>query len=107
MRGINDAPLGAMPHETLCQHLFISGHVQGVGFRASLESAACSLQLAGWVRNRRDGRVEALVQGPETAVLALVQWCQRGPPAARVDAVTTSARPMDPELTALHCIATA
>lgn len=96
-----------MPPETICQHLFISGHVQGVGYRASLETAARNLQLAGWVRNRHDGRVEALVQGPAAAVQALVRWCHRGPPAARVDVVATVARPVDPALTALHCVATA
>lgn len=96
-----------MQPETICQHLFVSGLVQGVGFRAALESTAGTLQLAGWVRNRRDGRVEALVQGPEAAVQALVQWCHRGPPAARVEAVTTSVLPVDPGLNALHCIATA
>lgn len=96
-----------MQPQTICQHLFISGLVQGVGFRAALENSARALQLAGWVRNRRDGRVEALVQGPEAAVQTLVQWCHHGPPAARVDAVTLAVRPVDPGLTALHCIATA
>ncbi len=95
-----------MHPETVCQHLFISGHVQGVFFRASLESTARTLHLDGWVRNRRDGRVEAVVQGPPAAVDALVQWCHQGPPAARVDAVTASARPVDPALVALHCVAT-
>ncbi|MCW5629567.1 MAG: acylphosphatase [Rhodoferax sp.] len=96
-----------MDPETVCQHLFISGHVQGVYFRASLESTARTLQLAGWVRNRRDGRVEAMVQGPAAAVESLVQWCHQGPPAARVDAVQATARPVDPTLVALHCVATA
>jgi acylphosphatase len=96
-----------MQAETICQHLFISGRVQGVGFRASLESTARGLQLAGWVRNCHDGRVEALVQGPPPAVDALVQWCHRGPPAARVDAVAAADRPVDPFLTALHCVASA
>lgn len=104
----NDAPVhGTMQTETICQHLFISGHVQGVGYRASLETTARRLQLAGWVRNRHDGRVEAVVQGPAVAVQSLVQWCHRGPPAARVDAVTTTVRPVDPALTTLHCVATA
>lgn len=96
-----------MPTETVCQHLFISGRVQGVGFRASLESVAIGLQLAGWVRNRRDGRVEALVQGPAPAVETLVRWCHRGPPAARVDAVQVSTHSIDGNLSALHCVATA
>ena len=96
-----------MDPETVCQHLFISGHVQGVYFRASLESTARTLQLAGWVRNRRDGRVEAMVQGPAAAVESLVQWCHQGPPAARADAVQATAQPVDPTLVALHCVATA
>ncbi|MCW5641701.1 MAG: acylphosphatase [Rhodoferax sp.] len=96
-----------MHPETVCQHLFISGHVQGVYFRASLESTARTLQLAGWVRNRRDGRVEAMVQGPAAAVESLVQWCHQGPPAARVDTVQATAQPVDPTLVALHCVATA
>ena len=96
-----------MSPETICQHLFISGAVQGVGFRASLETTAGRLDVAGWVRNRRDGRVEALVQGPPAAVRELVQWCHHGPPAARVDLVTTAAQSTDPRLTSLHSIPTA
>jgi acylphosphatase len=97
----------AVPTETIiCQHLFISGHVQGVGFRASLEATARGLQLAGWVRNRHDGRVEAVVQGPAHAVGSLVQWCHHGPTAARVDAVQVLPRSVDGALTALHCVAT-
>jgi acylphosphatase len=99
--------LVTMPTPSICQHLRILGVVQGVGFRASLESTARTLQLAGWVRNCRDGSVEAVVQGTEPAVEALVAWCRRGPPAARVDAVHNTARPLDPELTALHCVASA
>lgn len=96
-----------MPPETICQHLFISGRVQGVGYRIALESTARGLQVDGWVRNCRDGRVEALVQGLTPAVEALVHWCHRGPSAARVETVNASLQPVDPALTALHCIATA
>ncbi len=87
-------------------HLDITGRVQGVGFRASLLEAAAPLQLRGWVRNRRDGRVEALVQGPSEAVQALLDWCRRGPPAARVDAVIASVRPIDPALSDMRFLAT-
>lgn len=68
-------------------HLLISGRVQGVGFRDALQREAERLGLRGWVRNRRSGEVEALAQGPEDAVAALVDWARRGPPAARVEAV--------------------
>lgn len=66
-------------------HLRITGRVQGVGFRDALRQQARRLGTNGWVRNRRDGSVEALVQGPREAVEALVAWSRRGPPAARVD----------------------
>lgn len=72
------------------QRLLISGRVQGVGYRASAAGQGRGLGLRGWVRNLRDGRVEALVEGPEADVEAFVAWCRRGPPAARVDDVDRS-----------------
>ena len=74
-------------NEALCRRLRIHGVVQGVGFRYSLQREAVRLGLAGWVRNRRDGTVEALACGPAPAVDALVAWAHRGPPSARVDRV--------------------
>lgn len=71
----------------ICRHLRIHGRVQGVGYRWSLCSEAQRLGLSGWVRNRRDGTVEALVRGPAEAVDALLVWAQRGPSMARVDRV--------------------
>lgn len=65
----------------------ISGRVQGVGFRASLADEARLLGVAGWVRNRLDGTVEALVQGDAQALEALLAWAARGPRTARVDHV--------------------
>ncbi|HEV8014671.1 MAG TPA: acylphosphatase [Stellaceae bacterium] len=62
----------------------IIGEVQGVGFRAFVTRAARARGLRGWVRNRRDGSVEALLIGDEAAVVAVVAQCRRGPPMARV-----------------------
>jgi acylphosphatase len=67
----------------------IRGRVQGVGYRDAMVDAACAFGICGWVRNRGDGTVEALVQGDRDAVERLLTWCRRGPPAARVIEVVT------------------
>jgi acylphosphatase len=69
------------------RHVVIHGRVQGVGYRAFTEYVALDRGLAGWVRNRRDGAVEAVFAGPPEAVAAVIEACRRGPPGARVDAV--------------------
>jgi len=69
------------------KQLRITGRVQGVGFRYALQREALARGLAGWVRNRRDGTVEALLQGDADAVDAVIRWAHRGPPAARVERV--------------------
>ena len=66
-------------------HLFISGRVQGVGFRAFTQRNALQLQLAGWVRNLDDGRVEAVIAGPQDKVAGLLKLLERGPRGARVE----------------------
>jgi acylphosphatase len=68
----------------IARRLVIRGRVQGVGFRYAMVDAATALGVTGWVRNRRDGSVEALVQGEPVAVDAIVAWSRSGPPAARV-----------------------
>ena len=65
----------------------IRGRVQGVGYRAWVEHRAVAHNLEGWVRNIRDGSVEALFAGPEDVVTAMIAECGRGPSSARVDAV--------------------
>jgi acylphosphatase len=65
----------------------IRGRVQGVGYRAWVEHQAEARGLEGWVRNRTDGSVEALLSGPQDVVADVVASCRRGPSSARVDAV--------------------
>jgi len=67
--------------------LTITGRVQGVGYRDWAIETGQRLGLTGWVRNRRDGAVEALIVGDEGAVGRMIEACRRGPPAARVDGI--------------------
>lgn len=69
------------------RHATIRGRVQGVGYRAFVDHEARARDLEGWVRNRRDGSVEALFAGPAEIVSAMIAACRRGPSSARVDAV--------------------
>jgi acylphosphatase len=76
------------------KHLRISGRVQGVGFRMYMQQRADDLGVTGWVRNRRDGTVESVVQGTPEAVKAIIAWAHKGPPSAVVtDVKTTDAGP--------------
>ena len=72
------------------KHIRITGTVQGVGYRAAFESEALTLQLAGWVRNRADGSVEAVIAGPQLAVERMIDWSRRGPVGAHVYGVTAT-----------------
>ncbi len=71
-------------------HIVVSGRVQGVAFRAETAYEAERLGVQGWVRNLRDGRVEAVAEGERSQVEALVAWCRHGPLLARVDDVQVS-----------------
>ena len=73
------------------RHVTIRGRVQGVGYRAWVEHEARARDLEGWVRNRRDGSVEALFAGPADVVADMIAACRRGPSSARVEAVQDEA----------------
>lgn len=79
----------------LTRQIRVNGSVQGVGFRIAMRDEARRLGITGWVRNRADGSVEALVQGPPAALDAIVGWARRGPPGARVTDVQISERDAD------------
>jgi acylphosphatase len=69
------------------RRLLITGQVQGVGYRVGMKQEAARLGVNGWVRNRRDGSVEAVVAGTPEALAAMVGWAQHGPAAARVEQI--------------------
>jgi acylphosphatase len=73
--------------------VLVSGRVQGVAYRYACESVAAGHGLAGWVRNRPDGRVEAVFEGLDADVDAALAWCGQGPPAAFVESLEVSAEP--------------
>ncbi len=77
----------------MAKHLKIDGLVQGVGYRDAMCREADRLGVTGWVRNCRDGSVEAMVDGAPAALDAIIAWARRGPPAARVSNVTVSDAP--------------
>lgn len=68
-------------------HVWVSGRVQGVYFRAYAEDEAAFRMVAGWIRNAPDGRVEAVFEGSPAAVEAMIRWCHRGSPASEVTGV--------------------
>jgi acylphosphatase len=71
----------------IIRHVSVRGRVQGVGYRAFVEHHALQRGLAGWVRNRRDGSVEAVFAGPEKSVKAMIEACRFGPLPAHVDTI--------------------
>ena len=94
-----------MNGESLSLRLRIHGRVQGVSYRAWAVRQARQLGLVGWVRNRTDGSVEAVVSGPASAVREMVGRCRRGPPAAIVRSVEESAE-AGPVEAGFHQVAT-
>jgi len=68
-----------------CVHLFINGKVQGVFFRQALKVVCKKKNISGWVKNLKDGRVEAVLEGQDEAVNFVVEWCHAGSANARVD----------------------
>ena len=76
-------------------HVYVSGNVQGVFYRATTRDTARAKGVDGWVRNLNDGRVEAVFEGPDEAVREMVAWCETGSDAATVDDVTAEFE--DPE----------
>jgi len=83
--------------EMVRAHITIKGRVQGVSFRASTVETALALGVGGWVRNNPDGSVEAVLEGEETAVKRLVEWCRKGPPMARVEQLNLAWEPFKDE----------
>jgi len=76
-----------MTEDRVRAHVFVSGRVQGVAYRATTRDTARERGVDGWVRNLDDGRVEAVFEGPESAVEAMVEWCHTGSPRAEVAGV--------------------
>ncbi|MET0297066.1 MAG: acylphosphatase [Microbacterium sp.] len=71
-------------------HVAVEGEVQGVGYRYTLRMVADESGVAGWVRNRRDGSVEAELEGADDAVDGVLAWMAQGPPGSRVEAATVT-----------------
>ena len=74
-------------------HVYISGRVQGVFFRAETQRAAKGFNITGWVRNIADGRVEACFEGKDENIDKMLAWCHIGPPAAGVEEVLAEEEP--------------
>jgi acylphosphatase len=85
--------------ENVRAHVIITGRVQGVAFRADTRWTAQRLEVFGWVRNRHDGSVEAVIEGEKERVEKMLEWCRQGPAVARVDDVKLAWEPYTGEFT--------
>ncbi len=85
-------------------HLIISGGVQGIGYRAWLKRQAEKLAIVGWVKNREDGAVEAVIQGDGKNLKQLIQKAKQGPEVGWVESVTYEERPTDTGLTLFEVV---
>lgn len=85
--------------EKVRAHLIVFGRVQGVCFRSEARKAATLFGVYGWVRNKRDGTVEAMVEGLKKDVLSLIHWCKTGPPASIVEKVDVTWQDFQGEFT--------
>lgn len=83
-------PARFTPDTPVARHLHITGRVQDAFFRDSMALQADALGVCGWVRDRRDGSVEAMACGPAWALRALIEWAHQGPPNARVHRVAVT-----------------
>jgi acylphosphatase len=79
--------------DQVCRRVVVAGDVQGVFFRDTCRRMARDAGVAGWVRNRSDGRVEACFEGERTQVQRLVDWCRQGPPRAAVEHIDVHDEP--------------
>lgn len=79
-----------MPSKKAYVHIVISGLVQGVFFRHYTRKYAIQYNLTGWVKNRPDGKVEAIFEGDELNIELMIDWCRSGPPSAQVTGIDIS-----------------
>ena len=85
-----------------CVKVIISGRVQGVFFRMETKRAADQAGVTGWVRNKRDGRVEAVFQGEKDQVARMIEWCKRGSPLSRVSGVDITEEAVSSDFTSFE-----
>lgn len=90
--------------ENIRAHVFVKGKVQGVYFRQNLRVVAKRNKVAGWVRNLKDGRVEAVLEGKERNVSEVIEWCYAGTSEARVDDVNVQYEPYTGEFTSFRVL---